>query len=131
MIQVSAAIITDSEGRILICRRQNSGDCANLWEFPGGKLEKEESPELCVIRECLEELGIRIRTGGLFDQFLYHYPERTIQFYFFQAQIESGDPVCRVHSELKWVCPQDLEPETFCPADVSMVKRLQKHFRAV
>ena len=127
MIQVAAAIITDPQGRILVCRRGPGGNCANLWEFPGGKLEAGESPECCAVRECLEELDVQIIVDGLFDQLTYSYPDRTIQFYFYRAHIESGSPVCSVHTELKWVYPAMLEPETFCPADIAMVRRLKNH----
>ena len=51
MIEVSAGIVYDCEGRILICQRGEGRNNAHLWEFPGGKLEPGESPEDCLIRE--------------------------------------------------------------------------------
>ena len=60
MTRVSAAIIKNSDNEILICRRGPGGSCEFLWEFPGGKIEPGESPEECLVRECLEELEIEI-----------------------------------------------------------------------
>ena len=60
MLQVSAAIIRNAKGQILVCRRGPGGNCAYLWEFPGGKQEPSESPEECLMRECQEELGIAL-----------------------------------------------------------------------
>lgn len=125
MLQVSAAIIRDTGGQILICRRGPGGNCAYLWEFPGGKQEEGETPEDCLIRECREELGIEIVSDGLYERLSYSYPDRTICFHFFNAHIRKGEPEIRVHSELKWVHPGDLVPESFCPADIAMVRRLK------
>ncbi len=50
MIEVAAAILRDSQGRILICQRREGDSCAGLWEFPGGKREASESWECCVAR---------------------------------------------------------------------------------
>lgn len=125
MLQVSAAIIRNAKGQILVCRRGPGGNCAYLWEFPGGKQEPSESPEECLMRECQEELGIEIVVEGLYERFSYAYPDKTIDFHFFNAHIAKGSPEIRVHSEIKWVSPQELIPEDFCPADVTMVRQLR------
>ena len=59
MILVSAAIIRNTAGEILICQRGAGGSCAFLWEFPGGKQEAGETAADCLVRECREELGDR------------------------------------------------------------------------
>ena len=125
-ICVSAAIIEDAEGRILICQRGPGGDCAFLWEFPGGKVEPGESPEDCVVRECLEELNLSIRLTGLYAETSYTYPQRQIHFTFFKAQLTGGQLRQNVHQSLRWVFPQELGGYTFCPADVELVNRLQQ-----
>ncbi|MGO4372492.1 (deoxy)nucleoside triphosphate pyrophosphohydrolase [Paenibacillus sp. MCAF20] len=60
MIEVAAAIIEDEAGRILIARRSKGKSQEGMWEFPGGKLEPGETPEECLRRELLEEMGITI-----------------------------------------------------------------------
>ena len=56
MTQVAAVILTDEEGKILICKRGEGGSCAHLWEMPGGKVEQGETPAQAAVRECREEL---------------------------------------------------------------------------
>jgi len=123
MLQVTAAIISD-KGEVLICQREAGGNCALLWEFPGGKLEPGESKEECLIRECEEELGIRIATGSIFAETTYQYPDKKIAFTFFSARIIAGEVTPRVHLQVRWVAPDELLKYDFCPADVEVVQRL-------
>mgnify|MGYP003590203591 FL=1 len=126
MTRVSAAIITNSDNEILICRRGQGGSCEFLWEFPGGKIEQGESPEECLVRECLEELEIEIEVLDLFEETKYSYPEREIEFMFFSASLKKGVPTPNVHDSIKWVSPDMLGEYEFCPADVLVVERLAK-----
>lgn len=125
MLKVMAAIIKQ-EDKILICQRGAGGNCAFLWEFPGGKLEPSESKEECLIRECEEELGIRIATGSIFAETTYQYPDKKIAFTFFTAQIISGDITPRVHLQVQWVAPGELSKYDFCPADTEVIEMLVK-----
>ena len=126
MTRVSAAIIKNSDNEILICRRGPGGSCEFLWEFPGGKIEQGESPEECLVRECLEELEIEIEVLDLFEETKYSYPEREIEFMFFSASLKKGVPTLNVHNSIKWVSPDMLKEYEFCPADVFVVERLAK-----
>ncbi len=76
MILVSAAIIRNTAGEILICQRGAGGSCAFLWEFPGGKQEAGEKAADCLVRECREELGIEIDIVALLEQTSYTYPDK-------------------------------------------------------
>ncbi len=122
-MHVTAAIIFENE-RYLICQRGAGGSCAYLWEFPGGKVEPNEDPEACLIRECQEELGITIRLLRIYAETSYQYPERRIDFTFFEAHIESGSISPTVHEDVRWVSYQELHQYPFCPADVEIVKKL-------
>ena len=124
MIDVAAAIIYDEQGRMLICRRMDAGDCAGLWELPGGKREHGESMAQCLVRECREELGVVLDIGTLYEEFVYSYPAKTIHFCFYKASIASGQVSINVHSEVKWVLPSQLAAYHFCPADEKLVERL-------
>lgn len=123
MLKVAAAIIR-KEGKILICQRDAGGNCAFLWEFPGGKLESGESEEDCLIRECEEELGIRIIPQSVFAETTFQYPDRRIAFTFFDAVIESGELTPRVHRQVRWVAPEELPEYDFCPADIEIAQKL-------
>jgi 8-oxo-dGTP diphosphatase len=124
MTSVSAAIIRNSAGEILICQRGPQGSCALLWEFPGGKQEPRETPEQCLIRECKEELDICICVNALFDSFPFAYPTHKIFFSFFETTIAVGGIKMDVHSDMKWVKPESLGDYEFCPADVRVVRKL-------
>ena len=123
MIHVAAAIIHRGP-RILICQRGEGGNCSNLWEFPGGKVEPNETPEQCVLRECREELGIEIELKGLYARTKYRYPDREIAFSFFRAELTNGEIKRKVHRDIKWVLPDELKSYEFCPADIEIVNRL-------
>jgi 8-oxo-dGTP diphosphatase len=124
MTRVSAAIIRNTDNEILICQRGPGGSCAFLWEFPGGKIEQGETPEECLVRECLEELEIDIEVLDLFEQTKYSYPESDIEFMFFRASLKEGIPVPSVHKTIKWVSPDRLQEYKFCPADIFIVEKL-------
>ncbi len=124
IIDVAAAIIHDNKGKILICRRGSGGSCAYLWEFPGGKREAGETMQECVIRECREELTVNLKTDVKYAEFFYSYPDRDIHFCFYLAEIISGAVKKMVHSEIKWVFPQELHEYEFCPADRELIQRL-------
>lgn len=123
MIFVSAAIIKEN-GKILICQRGENTTLANLWEFPGGKQEINETAEQCVIRECKEELDIDIKVENIFLKTNYKYLNVEIFFTFFSAKIEDGKINLKEHQDFKWVFPNELEKYKFCPADIEVVQQL-------
>lgn len=125
MTQVAAAIIR-KDGKFLICQRGAGGNCAFLWEFPGGKLEPDETLEECLIRECKEELEIEISVKGIFAETTYKYPEREIAFTFFEAEIIGGELKMNVHNDMQWVLPSELKNYKFCSADVEIMEKLSE-----
>ena len=125
MIEVAAGIIHRAD-KLLICQRGADGDCANLWEFPGGKREVGESFAQCLERECREELGIRVCAVRPVAETVYIYPERTVHLSFWEAQWLEGTLEKRVHAQMVWVAPGELGNYAFCPADRDIVLQLQK-----
>ena len=123
MAQVAAAIIR-KDNKILICQRGAGGSTAFLWEFPGGKLEPDETLEECLVRECKEELEIDIKVGKIFAETEYEYPDRKIAFTFFETELTSGKIKTNVHEDVKWVAAAELKDYEFCPADVAIIKIL-------
>ena len=65
MVPVAAGVLTDASGRVLLARRISGRDLAGAWEFPGGKIERNETPEQALKRELKEELGIDVQLGCL------------------------------------------------------------------
>ena len=117
MLQVAAAVIRNAAGQMLLARRGPGGDCAGLWEFPGGKLEPGEDARAAILREIEEELGVAIFAKGVLLTSTYRTPAREIAFTFVDATLKGGRPEPRVHDEIAWVAPRDLLGYDLCPAD--------------
>ncbi|MBB3114553.1 8-oxo-dGTP diphosphatase [Paenibacillus phyllosphaerae] len=124
MIQVAAAIILNDEGRILIAKRKQGKSQGGLWEFPGGKLEEGESPEVCLIRELQEEMNINISPYAYFDTSDHRYGERQIQLIAYLATYVSGEIVLHDHDEYRWASILELAEFEFAPADIPFVAKL-------
>lgn len=122
---VVAAAIIRLDNKILICKRAEGGSCSGLWEFPGGKLERNESLQECLLRELREELGLNTIIKDVYAQTSYQYAENKIEFTFFNTEIIGGELIMKVHQDIKWVVPAELKEYSFCPADVEVAERLR------
>ncbi len=123
MIKVAAAIF-EEKGKFLLCQRGEGGNCAFLWEFPGGKIEAGETPEEALRREIREELGIEAETAGIFAEYEFSYPERDIYFYFIKAKILSGEIKLNVHKDCRWVSASEAKALSAAPADLPIIEKL-------
>lgn len=121
MIEVCAAFIKKDD-KVLICKRPEGKNCASLWEFPGGKIEPGETAKQCIVRECMEELGIKITARRELADTVQEYPEVTVHLTLFYAEISDGTPKDYEHSEIKWINIKDLYKYEFCPADRKLLK---------
>ncbi len=124
MLQVSAGAIFRSNGCVLLCQR-GYGDCAGLWEFPGGKREPGEDACACLEREIREELNLRIRCTEVLDSVVYAYPNRTIELTLVRAEILQGEPELTEHTALRWLHGEEIQPEELCPADRELLLKCQ------
>jgi 8-oxo-dGTP diphosphatase len=122
-ITVTAAII-EREGTILIARRKKGDRQADMWEFPGGKIEEGETPEVCLRRELQEEFGIDVVVGGLVGRSTHQYPHGEIDLLAYRVTHLSGDFQLHDHEEIRWVLPADLPSHDFSAADIPIVKLL-------
>jgi 8-oxo-dGTP diphosphatase len=123
-LAVVAAALIRQNGMLLIARRGPGGNCANLWEFPGGKQEVGETLEACLVRECEEELEVQLQIGREVWQSVYDYPDVTVELHFFDAVLRSGTPRPIVHQELRWENPEKLMHYSFCPGDEELLRLL-------
>ena len=124
-IEVVAAIIHDSEGRIFATQR-GYGDYKDGWEFPGGKIEPGESPEDALKREIWEELETRIVIERLVQTVDWDYPKFHLKMHCFWCHIESGSLILKEHEAAKWLSPEQLYSVDWLPADLIVVKDLQE-----
>ena len=115
-ISVAAAVIRSGE-KVLICRRPAGKSRALSWEFPGGKLERGESAEEALVRECEEELAVSVRPIRRLAELPYDYPDILIRLIAIEAEIAGGELTAREHSELRFVSPEELSFADLSPAD--------------
>lgn len=121
MVEVTAAIIKQGT-KFLICQRPKGKNCELLWEFPGGKIEEGETGEQCIVRECQEELGVKIHVLRELTEVIYDYPNRTVNLHFYIAEITTGIPTRKEHNAFAWIAPDEVKLYQFCPADGIMLK---------
>jgi 8-oxo-dGTP diphosphatase len=125
MKEVTAAILI-KDGQILIAKRKKGDRLAEKWEFPGGKIETDETPEECLKREMLEEFGIEVSVGQYFGESIYHYNHGSIKLLAYQTHWERGNIVLKEHDEFKWVKSNQLDLFDFAPADLPFVEKLKR-----
>ena len=125
MINVVAAVIKDEDGKILITQRNLQKSQGGLWEFPGGKIEPNETKENAIVREIKEELETEIVVGELIDTIEYDYPTFHLSMDCFWAEIVSGDLVLKEHEAAKWLTKDELDSVDWLPADVTLIDRIR------
>lgn len=129
MVEVAAALIKDNN-KFMICQRPKNKGNALLWEFVGGKAEKNETLEQALIRECKEELGITVSVGNKFIETEHQYPDIKVHLTVFEATIISGTPQLLEHNDLKWITPDEIPQYNFCPADNIILEKIIDTFHA-
>ena len=110
LLLVVAAALVDPDGRVLIAQRPEGKGMAGLWEFPGGKIEKSETPELALIRELREELGIAVKEPCLapFTFASHTYGGFHLLMPLYICRRWDGEPKPLLHAAIKWIRPRDL-----------------------
>ena len=124
MIEVVAALIW-REGKFLICQRPANKKRALLWEFVGGKVEQGETKEQALIRECIEELALKVVPMDVFMEVTHVYPDATVHLTLYNATAE-GEPRKLEHNDIKWITASQIDDYEFCPADVDILKKLKE-----
>jgi 8-oxo-dGTP diphosphatase len=123
---VAACALVDPDRRVLIAQRPEGKMFPGLWEFPGGKLEEGETPEVALIRELEEELGISTKSACLAPlAFVSHtYESFHLLMPLYVCRKWQGTPQPREHVALKWVRPQALRDYPMPPADGPLIAPL-------
>ena len=127
VILVSAVALIDKDGRVLLAQRPEGKSMAGLWEFPGGKVEPDETPETALIRELEEELGINTWSSCLAPlTFASHsYDNFHLLMPVFACRKWEGIPQPREGQTLKWVKPTDMRNYPMPPADILLIAMLR------
>ena len=123
-IEVVAAIIHDSEGRIFATQR-GYGDYKDWWEFPGGKMEAGETPEEALRREIWEELETRIVVEKFVETVEWDYPQFHLSMHCYLCHVESGHLELKEHEAAKWLNKDELENVNWLPADLKVIEKVR------
>ena len=123
LTEVVAALIW-KDSKFMICQRPATKSCALLWEFVGGKVEKGESHEDALKRECREELNVDVFVGEPFTDVIHEYPEITVHLTLYNSEITQGEPQLLEHNDMKWITPSEIPHYKFCPADKDILTKI-------
>jgi 8-oxo-dGTP diphosphatase len=124
-VVVVAAVIV-REGRVLACQRSRKSRFPLKWEFPGGKVQPDETPQAALQRELDEELGIQAKIGAeiLRTQHKYEQMRDPVELIFFEASVERYEMENRVFEKIDWVEPESLREMDFLEADRELIEKL-------
>ena len=127
LVLVSAVALVDTDGRVLLSQRPKGKDMAGLWEFPGGKVEADESPEIALIRELDEELGISTWGSCLAPLTFASHKYKTFHLLMtlFICRKWEGIPAPKEQQKLKWVLPINMKDYPMPPADSPIISILR------
>lgn len=120
-VHVAAAVIRGVDGRILLARRADTQHQGGLWEFPGGKVEADESVAAALSRELQEELGIQVTTARPLIKVQHDYPDKQVLLDVWEVSAFTGEPHGAEGQPLEWVAPRDLLNYEFPAANAPIV----------
>lgn len=127
VLVVAACALVDIDGRVLLAQRPEGRSLAGLWEFPGGKVERGETPEEAVIRELHEELAIDISESCLapFTFASHTYDAFHLLMPLYVCRRWEGEVSAQEGQQIAWVRPNRMSRYPMPPADVPLVAMLQ------
>ena len=126
-IRVVAAVIkaVKEDGEpIIFATQRGYGELKGGWEFPGGKIEKGETPQEALKREIMEELDTEIAVGELIDTIEYDYSTFHLSMDCFWCEVIKGDLVLKEAEDAKWLTKNQLREVEWLPADVTLVDKI-------
>ncbi|HUX30772.1 MAG TPA: Nudix family hydrolase [Thiobacillus sp.] len=124
IVEVSAAVLTQADGRVLLAQRPQGKVYAGYWEFPGGKVEPGESLEAALVRELHEELGIVVARACRWITRVFEYPHAIVRLNFFRVFDWQGEPHPHEGQVFSWQQPDAVEVTPLLPANFPILKAL-------
>ena len=127
-IRVVAAVIkaVNKTGESIIFATQRGyGEFKGGWEFPGGKIEKGETPQEALKREIMEELDTEVVVGDLIDTIEYDYPSFHLSMDCFWCKVINGNLVLKEHEAAQWLTKERLDDVDWLPADITLIDKIK------
>lgn len=119
----------------LVAQRPAGGSFGFKWEFPGGKVEQDESPEAALVRELKEELGVQVRVEAPVGRSQFETKDKLIVLDVYFAELARGEPEPLEHVALRWVSADELFELDWAAADVPLLppvhQELQRRRRPI
>lgn len=128
VVHVAVGVIVRQQ-QVLLALRSSNQHQGGKWEFPGGKVEPDETVAQALTRELLEEVAINVTETSSFMQLEYAYPEKTVLLDIYLVTDFTGEPHGLEGQPLQWVNIADLSSIEFPDANQPIVERLQQHFK--
>jgi 8-oxo-dGTP diphosphatase len=125
IVRVTAAILVKN-GRIIIAQRNSSDHLSGKWEFPGGKIETDETPQECLKRELKEEFQIDVSVGDFLGSNIYHYEHISIELLVYRTYWNTGVIMLQDHADYRWISPETLGQYDFAPADIPFAEKIRR-----
>lgn len=130
IIKVVAAVIkslNDKGQTIILSTQRGYGEFKDSWKFPGGKIEKGETPQEALKREIMEELDTQIKVGTLIDTIEYDYSDFHLSMDCFWCEIVRGNLVLKEHENAKWLTKEQLQDVEWLPADIKLIENIREN----
>lgn len=128
-VRVVAAVIksvNEMGDTIIFSTQRGYGEFKGGWEFPGGKIEKGETPQEALKREIMEELDTEIIVGDLIDTIEYDYPTFHLSMDCFLAEIVNGTLVLKEAEAARWLTKEQLYSVDWLPADLTIIEKIKE-----
>jgi len=126
MVNVVAGLVL-KDGKVILAKRKKGDPLEGLWEFPGGKVEKNENLFEALVRELKEELNIKVKPIKVLEEIEHHYPHISFRMYLILA-LTNDDPVAIESEEIILVTLEDVDSINLAPADRIIWKKINKTY---
>lgn len=123
-IDISIAVVKNSDDNYLICRRADNIHQGGKWEFPGGKVDQGETPEQALHRELFEEVGLTITEQQLLEKLFFDYGDRQLNLHFYIIKKFTGEAFSKEGQPCKWVTKAQLSEYDFPEANQNIIAKL-------
>jgi 8-oxo-dGTP diphosphatase len=117
-----ACAIIEQDGKVLAAQRSERMSLPLKWEFPGGKINDLESPEACLVREVMEELGLLVTVGRALPKASHAYADFSVTLFPFLCTIAAGTLTLHEHKAVRWLPPAGLASLDWAEADLPIIR---------